>query len=165
MSNHDLLLSFLQQKGLIDEIPDLQPFSGRNLHPLALLESMGLLEEEHAINLLADSFDIEILDLVSGNENDQFTISEYVPIVERTVLWKNKMLPLFARGDKVVTAFANPLDEDAKKGLEFSLSRKIEAVLAKEEEIVRLLERYFPLSATQEEPEVLQEAAPEEEEI
>jgi hypothetical protein len=60
-------------------------------------------------------------------------------------VYVSQSYPIICDGDATVVAFANPLDIDAQNQLRFALGTGLKVAIAKEDQIIELLTRYFPM--------------------
>ena len=131
-------------------IHDIDPltYCSTESHPIKTLSRMGLIHERDAVCKIADRLGIQFLDLENKHIQKKCTIKNYARRVPSQLCFTYRMIPLYEEFDRTIVAFANPLDIDAQKQIQFVLGNDICPVIAEEDIILELLGRYFPPSVS-----------------
>ena len=119
--------------------------------PIHCLAMSGLVNEVACLKYLAAAQGTKYVDLSATVIANKIVVSQFVPQLSEAVCWEHKVIPLWledttAAEDQVsvVVAFADILDYETQKTIEFSLGRNIIPVAAEEEKIEKLLQQYLP---------------------
>ena len=143
MSAEERLSSLLVKLGLADQsqLPLLNA-PGAN-GPIRILSLLKNSNETTTIVEVAEALKIDYYDFNDSSLFRQLTIADFANKVDIDFCRQHKMVPLMEDALGIVTAFANPLDEEARRIAEFSLAKPIVPVIAEEEKILELLNRYL----------------------
>ena len=144
MDSTSALLRFLLKSEVLSELPSDSEMQTISQFPIWGLSQKGYFEEIEAIIAIADGLSIDYLNLDDPETEELFTIDQYVNSLEAGYCWSRRVLPLYEKNGSIVTAVANPFDQEARKVLEFSLSRTVDIVIAEESKILRLLSIHYP---------------------
>ncbi len=144
MDASESLIKLLTQLELIKNIHAEQVYSASGEKPIRHLAKMGILEEEAAIEQVAKKLSIRYLDLDDRAINATLTIEKFVGQLDADKLWDARVIPLFEDNKAITVAFANPLDIDIRKQIEFKIGKAVNVVISGESKITRLLTEHFP---------------------
>jgi len=110
------------------------------------LASKGLLDEEQAIALLSEKLGVEIINLDDANIQDKMNVNEFKMAIEPAFCRHHQFVPLRKTPAGILVAVANPLNLDSLQAIEFALSSPIKPMIAKENQINDVIERYWTSS-------------------
>lgn len=135
------LLKLLQKLSLIEaqSIPAAE--ASTEYFPIAYSAKKGFVDEREAMQLVADRLNIEVQDLGKSAQKEIIPLLDQ-PVFERTPISKwtqMRALPVHLSPASLIVAMANPLDHESISALAFDLGRKVEARIAREEEILNIL--------------------------
>ena len=153
----DPLVRFLHKNGLLESMPDSSDLvtSGKGI--LAHLASKGLVDEDKALALLSQKLGLEIIDLDNEKVQETLSVNDFKSIVEPAFCRHHHFVPLRKTPAGILIACANPLNLDSLQAIEFTLSSSIKPMIAKEAQILEIIERYWTSSLN----EALKEAGAE----
>ncbi len=145
------IIQLLKKLSLIEESINPSIVAHQDDGPIHYLSKANKLkvEEQQAINLLSTRLDIPFVNLNDREVIEKIIIKDFAEKISPEFCLKNKVAPLFRKGDQVFTVFANPLDTEALKALEFSLDESVEIAIASESQIIELLHKNFDFSKSQ----------------
>ncbi|MDZ4785742.1 MAG: ATPase, T2SS/T4P/T4SS family [bacterium] len=146
MSIIDPLVRFLHKNGLLESIPDNTVLPPGEKGPIARLASKGVLDENQAIKIVSEKLNVEFYDLELPELIESLDINDFKGKIDANFCRQYKILPLKRAINGVIVAFANPLDLDALQAVEFSLSTSIKPVIAKEKQIIDLIDKTWSSS-------------------
>ncbi len=112
---------------------------GKQRRPLGeILINMGLVSRTQIQQALAKKLGIPFVHI------QEFSIKpETLKLLPAELVYKHKVIPLYAYDNKIVVALENPLAWEALDTLRFHTNKHIEAVMALEEDIVWALQFYY----------------------
>lgn len=140
-SQYDLLLKKLIDKklltqSLIDEAVEEEKKTGKNI--FRILVDHGYINENVLLDTVASWLSIELVDLAKV-KIEQDAINK---ISASSAKFYN-IVPLKIKGDAVVVAVSNPLNMKLADDLRFVTGLNIKMVIAKEDDIKKMVERYY----------------------
>ncbi len=106
--------------------------------PIRALALMNLIDEQTAIRKVAERLKIRVLDL-DQELKSPLEIQDLLSKLDLQTLWKHKAIPVRAEGPAIICAFANPLDQEASKYIQFTLSKPVIPAIAEEFRISKIL--------------------------
>ncbi len=115
--------------------------SDLNCKILAALAVNRLIEEDQIIALVAEDLSLSVVDLREPAAIKRTKTAGLTENLDADLLLRHRCLPLEVLGNEVVVALADPLDTEAISALEFMLGWRTKVVLARESDIVALLNR------------------------
>ncbi|RMD83816.1 MAG: type II/IV secretion system protein [Candidatus Dadabacteria bacterium] len=144
MDKESPLIRFFLKAGILQSLPDDFTLELEGHGPIVALQRMGLLRESEAIRILSERLGIEHVDLISEDEAKTLRVDDFKDKVDGAFCRQYLVCPLKRTNKGVMTAFANPLDHEALKAVEFALSSPVSMVIAEESKILRIINKYFP---------------------
>lgn len=111
--------------------------------PLSYFESLGFLKEREAALIVAEALSVPFREIDRTNEAtisglfDNSQLSQYTLTHWRAI----NALPLHLKENRLQVLFANPLDHESKRDLEFSLGLQIIVAMGQESQILGFLEK------------------------
>ncbi len=144
MDENRQLIKLLHEAGLVSRDIDPVIYSSKNCSPIHHLSRQGRLNEKVAIAAVAKRLGLDFYDLFDPKWEARFSVASFAAQVSNELCWAHRLIPLFEERGAIIVAAANPLDMDALKELQFSLSRPIRVVISEEAKILHLLAKYFP---------------------
>jgi type IV pilus assembly protein PilB len=144
-SAQQALLKLLQKLNLIDQATATQRFTSADLCPIGWLSQAGKLDEWEAIRAVAEHL------ILPQYRVDRTMAGKYVEILRSDRFasipvdqWKQlRALPVELKPKSVVVAFANPLDRDGIRALEFQVGSRIEVGIGSEGQMLAVLGKQF----------------------
>ncbi|NMC62289.1 MAG: type II/IV secretion system protein, partial [SAR324 cluster bacterium] len=135
------LVKLLHKLGLIQPEVFPQVLASKDLNPISFCARNNLLDEASTIEKVAAALGIKVQELAKSSYNEVFnllgnSLLATVPLARWTEM---RAIPVALTETQVVIAMANPLDHESISGLSFDLGRKVEALIAKEDEILNIL--------------------------
>lgn len=117
--------------------------------PIRHLSKLGLLDERAAIAALSDKLKIPYIDLDDPKIALRENAEKFANKVDPEMLWKARAVPVCESGRTITVAFANPLDLDTAKTLEFALGKSVTPAICEEVKITRMLLEHYPQTKLQ----------------
>ncbi len=149
------LTTILQSAGMADEALArarlVQTETGETLDKI--ITRLGLMSEDALCRALAASLHLG----VAGPENFPAEALP-VPDISAAFLHDRRALPLRFEGNKVVVAFANPLDGDAVAGLAFATGRQVTRMVSRGGDIDAAIDRLYSAEAERDVEEEVDDA-------
>jgi type II secretory ATPase GspE/PulE/Tfp pilus assembly ATPase PilB-like protein len=134
------LVKLLIKSDLLWTSSPIQPYSSHELFPIAFYATLGHYREERALEVLAERLALPLAQ-VSAHVDEINALLE-MPALQRISAagWLAlRAIPFQLLGNELQVGFANPLDQEAQRSLEFELNLKVVPAIARESEIVQLL--------------------------
>lgn len=109
--------------------------------------SLTLIEANRRLRIISEDALIDFLCLKLHLE--RFNLKDFVPpddmlsILSSEFIWKEKVVPLFKEGNELAVGILDPLKSSLLDELRFQTGLFIKPYLAKEEELMQVLTRYF----------------------
>lgn len=144
MREKQALARYLVQIGLLQDLPASELCEDSSTGLLRALSREGILDETTALAALGESLRLPVVSLRNPKIRNHTTIEKYTEKLTARHCWQHKVIPLYDDGQSLTVAFANPLDENAKSLLEFTFDLPVAPVIARELEIIQLLDQYLP---------------------
>ncbi|RMG39951.1 MAG: type II/IV secretion system protein, partial [Candidatus Dadabacteria bacterium] len=116
-------------------------FSSSDYLPIHHFALAGFFNEWEAIEKIAAHLNLKVFRPKQLEERDIADTLTHEPFSNVPLeTWKRiRAIPIQLDGDKALVAFANPLDQEGKKALEFELGKSITQLITAEEEILKAL--------------------------
>ncbi|MCC6932046.1 MAG: type II/IV secretion system protein [Deltaproteobacteria bacterium] len=143
-SSFDKTVSLLKRAGILNDSVQFESSAVESFSPVRYLARNNLVNEVIALEYLALAQGTELVDLVDGKIAKRLATAEYLPRISENLIWAQKLIPLFEEDGKILVAFADILDYEVQKTVEFNLNAPIKPVAAEEVKIVKLLQHYCP---------------------
>ncbi len=146
MFNYPQLLDLLINNGFIDatqadEIVQQNLDTGESIKALVL--KLDILDEEDILSLIASSQGTDVIDLGHLAMTDD--LKTVVPV---ETIRLNNIVPVEVTPDYVAFATGDFMNPSVIDELSFLLSREIRFVLAKDEEVAKAIEEFFPIDTS-----------------
>jgi len=137
------LLRVLVKLNILDPNSDIRQLAESGKCPLAFFAALGAFDEEQALKKVAQHLQISYIQFDSKKTERVHQLLDTAPFSAVSLArWKEmRAVPFDAATNWVMVAFANPIDHEAKSALEFELGRSVQVALAKERDILALLEQ------------------------
>lgn len=142
MSAEERLSSLLLRLGLADS-SNVGQLVDSTMGPIRKLTQLKNNDESTTIIEVAEALKIEYYDFNSTEISKSLQIGSFVDKVDADFCRKHKMVPLIEDELGIIMAFANPLDEDARRIAEFNFAKSIVPVIAEEQKILDMLSKYW----------------------
>lgn len=140
---HDALCRLLLKLGLVEQQQLEQISFTPRQGPISDLAGRNIFDEWEAIEKVACSLGIGTCRVLPEKVRELIALLDLPPLNKISLAHWHKVscLPISVEAEQIVVAMANPLDYENMRALEFELERKIEVVIAKEDEIRALLDQ------------------------
>ena len=142
MSAEERLTSLLMRLGLADS-EQVGQLADANMGPIRKLTELTQGNESTTIIEVAGALKIDFYDFNLAETSRNLQIDSFVDKVDPDFCRKHKMIPLLEDHLGIITAFANPLDEEARRIAEFNFAKPIITVIAEEERILDLVTKHW----------------------
>lgn len=136
------LIRFLHELGLIEVLPGKDEIWTQQELPIAFYAAQQKFDESIAIEKIASKLAIENIQL-DPSTIDYAKVTELVEKLGAEYCLTQRITPLSETNNQIVVAFADPLDLDTIKSIEFRLSKSVHIAIAKESEILLLLSEFI----------------------
>lgn len=136
------LIRFLHELGLIEILPGKEESWTQQELPIAHYAAQQKFDESSAIEKIATTLAIENIQLDSSTI-DYTKVTELIEKLGADYCFTQRILPLSETNNQIVVVFADPLDLDTIKSIEFKLSKNVLVAIAKESEIILFLSDFI----------------------
>ncbi len=129
----------LVRKGLIDAVT-MEKFS-RGTNGIAAMQSAideGLMDEEAALQALAEEVGLDFIDLRSADVELQL-----LEVFPQKLIYRHSLFPIRSEGDAIVVATSNPLDLFPLDEAAAATNRQIIPIVAERAEIAKLVKKHL----------------------
>ncbi len=141
--NSDYILELLTEYGMVtpeqvDEGWQKVSDSDGRLDIIEALQELKYVERDELMAMLAQQYGLETLDL-TGYEIPDEIIQTMTPEIVR----QYNAIPVMVHDDVLTVAMSDPTAMDALDGLRYVLNRDVEAVISPQEQIQKVMDRYY----------------------
>ncbi len=141
--NSDYILELLTEYGMVtpeqvDEGWQKVSDSDGRLDIIEALQELKYVERDELMAMLAQQYGLETLDL-TGYEIPDEIIQSMTPEIVR----QYNAIPVMIHDDILTVAMSDPTAMDALDGLRYVLNRDVEAVISPQEQIQKVMDRYY----------------------
>ena len=141
--NSDYILELLTEYGMVtpeqvDEGWQKVSDSDGRLDIIEALQELKYVERDELMAMLAQQYGLETLDL-TGYEIPDEIIQTMPPEIVR----QYNAIPVMVHDDVLTVAMSDPTAMDALDGLRYVLNRDVEAVISPQEQIQKVMDRYY----------------------
>ena len=141
--NSDYILELLTEYGMVtpeqvDEGWQKVSDSDGRLDIIEALQELKYVERDELMAMLAQQYGLETLDL-TGYEIPDEIIQTMTPEIVR----QYNAIPVMIHDDVLTVAMSDPTAMDALDGLRYVLNRDVEAVISPQEQIQKVMDRYY----------------------
>ena len=141
--NSDYILELLTEYGMVtpeqvDEGWQKVSDSDGRLDIIEALQELKYVERDELMAMLAQQYGLETLDL-TGYEIPDEIIQTMTPEIAR----QYNAIPVMVHDDVLTVAMSDPTAMDALDGLRYVLNRDVEAVISPQEQIQKVMDRYY----------------------
>ncbi len=141
--NTQFILEMLQENGMINETQINEAWekvaqSNGKLDVLEALKELKHLDETELLNLLAQQYGLEVVDL-SNYIIDPDVVQTMTPELVR----QYKIIPISKHENSITIATSDPSDIETIDTVRYILKKDIEAVVASKEQINRMMDHYY----------------------
>lgn len=145
-SSHRSLMKVLRKRNLISDECLERSWNFSEQFPLAEISAKGYLKEAEGIAAVAEELKVDVIDI----DHQRFT--QIINLLDNPALgmidsksWDGlRAVPVSLREKNLTVAFANPLDHESLRSLEFHTGLSIRVAIASEEHIRCCLSRKLP---------------------
>ena len=141
--NSDYILELLTEYGMVtpeqvDEGWQKVSDSDGRLDIIEALQELKYVERDELMAMLAQQYGLETLDL-TGYEIPDEIIQSMTP----EIVHQYNAIPVMIHDDILTVAMSDPTAMDALDGLRYVLNRDVEAVISPQEQIQKVIDRYY----------------------
>ena len=141
--NSDYILELLTEYGMVtpeqvDEGWQKVTDSDGRLDIIEALQELKYVDRDELMAMLAQQYGLETLDL-TGYEIPDEIIQTMTPEIVR----QYNAIPVMVHDDILTVAMSDPTAMDALDGLRYVLNRDVEAVISPQEQIQKVMDRYY----------------------
>ena len=141
--NSDYILELLTEYGMVtpeqvDEGWQKVSDSDGRLDIIEALQELKYVERDELMAMLAQQYGLETLDL-TGYEIPDEIIQTMTPEIVR----QYNAIPVMVHDDVLTVAMSDPTAMDALDGLRYVLNRDVEAVISPQEQIQKVMDRFY----------------------
>ena len=141
--NSDYILELLTEYGMVtpeqvDEGWQKVSDSDGRLDIIEALQELKYVDRDELMAMLAQQYGLETLDL-TGYEIPDEIIQSMTPEIVR----QYNAIPVMIHDDILTVAMSDPTAMDALDGLRYVLNRDVEAVISPQEQIQKVMDRYY----------------------
>ncbi len=141
--NSDYILELLTEYGMVtpeqvDEGWQKVSDSDGRLDIIEALQELKYVERDELMAMLAQQYGLETLDL-TGYEIPDEIIQSMTP----EIVHQYNAIPVMIHDDILTVAMSDPTAMDALDGLRYVLNRDVEAVISPQEQIQKVMDRYY----------------------
>lgn len=141
--NADYILELLQEYALItdeqiDEGWEKVAHSAGDLGIIEALETLGYVDENEMMAMLAQQYGLETLDLTGYQIPDE--VIEAVPVEYAK---EYSIIPVMKHDDILTIAMSDPTDMDTLDSLRYVLKCNVDAVISPKDQIEKLIDHYY----------------------
>ncbi len=138
-----LVVRSLVDLGELENMPSDEAIYSQSCGAVRTLADLGLIDEQKALKALSAKLYVDYVDLDRLPEGKRLEPQHFEEL-NREVLARYKLFPLWKEKESYVVATANPFDMEGINLLEFALGKRVQIVLAEESKIQSSLTEYFP---------------------